>query len=413
VFVDVVAVVRENEGDLGKINWTLKQFRLDELTDYYKNPRSLSEKEFKQLKTSLDKFGMIDKPIVNADSANTIIGGHQRKHVLEATGVKECECWIPDRELTEREVEELNIRLNKNTGSWDFDTLANEWELDDLLDWGFDKHELDLDLWADEPPEDVEPQIDKAEELREKWGVETGQLWQLGEHRLICGDCTYPETVSRLLDGKLADMILTDPPYALFGNSTGVSGITDDKMTAPFFREIFKRAKEFTKPFAHIYVCCDWHSAFALRQAGVDIGLSEKNLIVWDKGDGGVGAMYQQCYELIWFFTNSPKSSTLGGHIAGERTVNGIPNIWRVGRESSKREHGAQKPVELFSIPVLHGVDELEIVMDLFLGSGTTLIACERLGRKCRAVEISPAYVAVAIQRWVDVTGGEPVLLEG
>ena len=129
---------------MAKINWTLQQFRLDELTDYYKNPRSLSDKEFKQLKKSLDKFGMIDKPIVNADSANTIIGGHQRKHVLEATGVKEIECWIPDRELSDKEVEELNIRLNKNTGQWDFDVLANEFELDDLLDWGFSEKELGI-----------------------------------------------------------------------------------------------------------------------------------------------------------------------------------------------------------------------------------------------------------------------------
>ncbi len=127
-----------------RINWTLQQFRLDELTDYYKNPRSLSEKEFKQLKASLDKFGMIDKPIVNADSAHTIIGGHQRKHVLESTGVKEIECWIPDRELSDKEVEELNIRLNKNTGSWDFDVLANEFELPDLVEWGFEPFELGI-----------------------------------------------------------------------------------------------------------------------------------------------------------------------------------------------------------------------------------------------------------------------------
>jgi hypothetical protein len=129
---------------MSKINWTLRSFRLDELTDYYKNPRSLSEKEFKQLKTSLDKFGMIDKPIVNADSAHTIIGGHQRKHVLEETGVKEIECWIPDRELSDKEVEELNIRLNKNTGSWDFDVLANEFELPDLVEWGFEPFELGI-----------------------------------------------------------------------------------------------------------------------------------------------------------------------------------------------------------------------------------------------------------------------------
>ena len=130
---------------MAKINWTLQTFNLDELTDYYKNPRSLTEKEFKQLKTSLDKFGMIDKPIVNLDSANTIIGGHQRKHVLESTGVKEIECWIPDRELTEREVEELNIRLNKNTGAWDFDLLVKNFELDNLVDWGFDNDSLLVD----------------------------------------------------------------------------------------------------------------------------------------------------------------------------------------------------------------------------------------------------------------------------
>ena len=144
MFVDLSQDGQNDEGCLAKINWTLQTFRLDELTDYYKNPRSLSEKEFKQLKTSLDKFGMIDKPIVNLDSANTIIGGHQRKHVMESTGAKEIECWIPDRELSEKEVEELNIRLNKNTGSWDFDTLANEFQLDDLLDWGFTELELSI-----------------------------------------------------------------------------------------------------------------------------------------------------------------------------------------------------------------------------------------------------------------------------
>ena len=127
-----------------KINWTLQTFRLDELTDYYKNPRSLSEKEFKQLKTSLDKFGMIDKPIVNLDAAHTIIGGHQRKRILETEGAQEIECWVPDRELSEKEVEELNIRLNKNTGSWDFDVLANEFELPDLVEWGFEPFELGI-----------------------------------------------------------------------------------------------------------------------------------------------------------------------------------------------------------------------------------------------------------------------------
>ena len=129
-----------------KITWTLKTFAVDQLTDYYKNPRSLSKDQYTQLKKSLDKFGMIDKPIINLDAAHTVIGGHQRLHVLRGDNVKAVECWIPDRELDGKEVEELNIRLNKNTGNWDFDVLANQWEVPDLLNWGFDKFELGIGL---------------------------------------------------------------------------------------------------------------------------------------------------------------------------------------------------------------------------------------------------------------------------
>lgn len=392
------------------INWTNITVRLGDLKAWPDNPRQSTKAQAKKLLQSFDEFGQVETIAVSPELE--VYNGHQRLSALMTIHGKDyqIDARQASRALTEQERKKLTIFLHAGaTGSWDWDTLSG-WDASEMISWGLDdttlkewKHDIsglgEMLKSEKQEPVDAEPQIDKAEELRAKWGVESGQLWQLGEHRLLCGDCTYPEIVERLLGGEKADMILTDPPYALFGNSTGVSGVTDDKMTAPFFREIFKRAKEFTKPFAHIYVCCDWHSAFALRQAGVDVGLSEKNLIIWDKGDGGVGAMYQQCYELIWFFANSPKSSALGGHITGERTVNGIPNIWRVGRESSKREHGAQKPIELFSIPVTYGVDEDGIVMDLFLGSGTTMVACQNLSRKCRAIEISPAYCAVILER--------------
>ncbi|HOO07988.1 MAG TPA: ParB N-terminal domain-containing protein [Ruminococcus sp.] len=132
------------------ITWNLKTFNIYDLTDYSKNPRSLTKQQFEQLKKSLDKFGLIDKPIINADEKNTVIGGHQRLRVLRSENQKSVECWIPSRKLTDREVEELNIRLNKNTGDWDFDTLANEFELPDLVEWGFT--EIDLGLY----PEDEE-----------------------------------------------------------------------------------------------------------------------------------------------------------------------------------------------------------------------------------------------------------------
>jgi site-specific DNA-methyltransferase (adenine-specific) len=396
---------------MAKINWTLQTFNLDELTDYYKNPRSLTEKEFKQLKTSLDKFGMIDKPIVNLDSANTIIGGHQRKHVLESTGVKEIECWIPDRELTEREVEELNIRLNKNTGSWDFDVLANEFELDDLLEWGFDKKELDIDLWAGEAPEDVEPQIDKAEELREKWGVETGQLWQLGEHRLVCGDCTDRAVVERVMGGEVAGAVVTDPPYGI-NLDTDLSAIKTNWKGWEGQGGNYSPVIGDDKPFnpAHLF---EYFNCAEMFLWGADYfaeklpNRNEGSWLVWDKRvnektgadlSWGIGSEFELC----WSKTKHKRDviRKLWSGLYGTET-----------QDVRKRIHPTQKPLEVIEWILEKYIKQSENIVDPYLGSGTTLIACERLGRKCRAVEISPAYVAVAIQRWVDVTGGEPVLL--
>ncbi|SRR5258706_3719907 len=124
------------------IKWSLKTFPIKKLKDYHKNPRKLSIEQYDQLKVSLEKFGLIDKPIVTQDGI--IIGGHQRKNVLKKAGIKEVECYIPDRELTEKEIEELNIRLNKNTGSFDFDILANQFDLDELCQWGFKLEEFSI-----------------------------------------------------------------------------------------------------------------------------------------------------------------------------------------------------------------------------------------------------------------------------
>lgn len=380
----------------------MQQFNIDELTDYYKNPRSLSDKEFKQLKTSLDKFGMIDKPIVNADSANTIIGGHQRKHVLEASGVTEIECWIPDRELSDKEVEELNIRLNKNTGSWDFDVLANEFELDDLLDWGFDKGELDLGLWADDAPEDVEPQIDKAEELRVKWGVETGQLWQLGEHRLICGDCTDRAVVDKVMHGEVAGAVVTDPPYGI--NREGIENDDPEGLRALFDGCL---------------------SVMPIENAVVIAFQSPRLFPVWLDALRSAGQKFER---MLWMYKSNDVTFTWRGWLAKSEAILvsslGKPE-WKIPSEyqhdcySINWDKSTMVDVEGWhaSIKPPLIVENLTdnttgIVYEPFSGSGTTLIACERLGRKCRAVEISPAYVAVAIQRWVDVTGGVPVLVE-
>ena len=384
-----------------KITWQLKTYKLADLTDYFKNPRHITETEFKQLKKSLDTFGLIDKPIINADAANTIIGGHQRKHVLEANGETECECWVPDRELTEREVEELNIRLNKNTGDWDFDVLANEWNQEDLLDWGFSEFELGLDGVFDDDDmtagADAEPQISKAEELREKWNVKSGQMWQLGEHRLICGDCTDASVVDRLMHGERAELAPVDPPYNV---GFDYDGSTVDDLKNPDTYKDFSEA---------------W---FSVCQS-----VSEKQIITpgcnnlahwlrwfeplhwapWTKSNSMTNGRVSRfwCWEPVLFF----------GEKWQRRRANDLFD-YPIGKQEGVANHPCPKPLKMWEDLIENYSEPNAIIFECFSGSGTTLIACERLGRKCRAVEISPAYVAVAIQRWVDVTGGEPILLQ-
>ena len=380
-----------------KITWQLKTYKLADLTDYFKNPRHITETEFKQLKKSLDTFGLIDKPIINADAANTIIGGHQRKHVLEANGETECECWVPDRELTEREVEELNIRLNKNTGDWDFDVLANEWNQEDLLDWGFSEFELGLDGVFDDDDmtagADAEPQISKAEELREKWNVKSGQMWQLGEHRLICGDCTDKAVVERLLGDDKPSLMVTDPPYGVEYESEKGVVTNDDRFDWSDAYNLF------SGDVAYV-----WHGERTSLDVGINLrscGFEIRSRIVWVKPSLTMGrGHYHFQHEGAWYAVKTGAVS----HWCGDHKQS---TVWNIDREN--HQHPTVKPIECMERPIKN--HESEFVYDPFLGSGTTLIACERLGRKCRAVEISPAYVAVAIQRWVDVTGGEPVML--
>jgi hypothetical protein len=337
-----------------------------------------------------------------------IIGGHQRKKILETLlGYDpdyQIDVRVPDRELSIDEARELNIRLNKNTGSWDFDTLANEFELDDLLDWGFDKQELDLDLWAGDAPEDVEPQIDKAEELRVKWGVESGQLWQLGEHRIVCGDCTDAGIIERLMQGEQAGAVVTDSPYGI--NREGIEHDDPEGLQALFdgCLSVMPVENAVVINFQSPRLFPVWLDA--IRAHG-----HQFNRLLWmyDENDQTKPWHYWlMCSQAISVSSvGKPEWAECKSH--HDTYVIGLSREWRAGGEGNEFAHASVKPEGVIADLLGHTTG---IVYEPFSGSGTTLIACERLGRKCRAVEISPAYVAVAIQRWVDVTGGTPELVD-
>lgn len=235
--------------------------------------------------------------------------------------------------------------------------------------------------------------------------VEYGDIYQLGKHRLMCGDSTLSDDVQKLMGGGVADMIFTDPPYALVGNSTGVNGVSDSMMIRPFFRALAAVMKESLKMMGHAYICCDFYTVSAIREV---VDLAVKNLIVWQKSKGGgLGSYYTKTYELIWLFAKEPLKN-ISGNLSGihARTINGEPNIWYCPVVQPKdRLHPAQKPLKIVEKAIANSSDKGEAVLDFFGGSGTTMIAAENLGRRCFMMEMNPEYCRTIIDRWEAKTG--------
>ncbi len=403
------------------ITWTNEKRKLSQLIPWERNPRQIKVDQADRLAESFDEFGQVETIAIGP--GNEIYNGHQRLNVLAARHGKdyEVEVRVASRALTEKEREKLTVFLHKGAaGEWNFDTLANEFEVPELLEWGFDEKELQLGGFELDQPEGEDPgaQIDKAEELREKWGVQTGQMWKLNEHRLICGDCTDRAVVERVMGGERAQAVFIDPPYMTFGSSTGKLESGDFNMLAPFWDIVVKTAQENLDDGRAAFICCDWRSYPTLFKAAFT-HMTVKNLIVWDLGGAlkmGSGN-FRPSYELLIYAINN----RFGGnwldkqHGAWKIEDRSARDLWTIKQSEAapgvNRKHSSQKPVELSDYALGNIAREGEIVFDYFSGSGTVLVSCERLGMRCRAIEIDPSYVAVAIQRWVDMTGGTPELI--
>jgi DNA modification methylase len=387
----------------------VEMMQIDKLIPYARNPRR-NDAAVDAVAASIKEFGFRQPIVVDEDMV--ILVGHTRFKAARKLGLQEVPVHVATG-LTDAQKKAYRIadnRLNE-IAEWDNDLL--ELELEDLrmVDFdlaltGFDADELLEIMAGEETTIEGNTDEDAAPEVPETPVSKPGDVWLLGGHRVMCGDSTSTESVDLLMQGSKADMVFTDPPYALFGNSTGISGVADDKMIRPFFRKILTECKTRVKRYGHVYVCCDWHSVFVIESISREVDLTAKNLIVWDKGSGGVGNMYQQCYELVFFFGNTPKQTTTTKTGSSERIVQGVPNIWRFPRVNpSERQHNAAKPVDMICVPIEASSDRGEIVLDLFGGSGSTLIACEKSDRLARLMEIEPRYCDVIVKRWQDWTG--------
>ena len=356
----------------------IQYYKANDLIMAEYNPRQLTKDQYTQLKDSLTRFGLVDPLIVNKhkDRKNILVGGHQRLKIAKEMGMNDIPCV--EVELPYDQEKELNIRLNKNVGEWDYDALANYFDVGELTEWGFSDD--DLQFWTDEPTEGLidDDEIPEVEESITK----QGDIWLLGEHRVLCGDATKKEDVDVLMDGQKADMVFTDPPYGM--NAVQNSGVLSKKYKNIINDDSIDVAIKSFNLLDKAIPAIWWGANYYANELP-----NGSCWIVWDKNNGGSDQM--DC-ELAW--TN----------------LKGVTRKFTQASEKINRVHPTQKPIGL----IVWSFDKInaDTVMDLFLGSGSTLIACEKTNRKCYGMEIDPHYCDVIVKRWEEFTGNKAERVE-
>ena len=362
---------------------------LKDIKPYEKNPRK-NDDAVEYVANSIKEFGF-QQPIV-IDKNGVIVAGHTRYKASKKLGLEKVPCIIAD-DLTDEQIKAYRLADNKvsEKSEWDFDLLSEE--LDDIFnidmsDFGFDlsEEEEETEVIEDEVPQEVEPV------------AKQGDIWQLGRHRLMCGDSTSITDVEMLMDGNKADMVFTDPPYNIaYQGVSDKRTIKNDKMSDDDFIQFLQDSIMKTDT---AYVCCSWQYSHLFKQAMENLGMPPKAMIVWNKVNPAQHLdKYFKQHEIIWYF----------GKFGGEKTLRG--DIWECKRQKNT-VHPTMKPIELIAMALNDNKDKKN-VYDGFGGSGSTLIACEQLDRNCYMMELEPHYVDVIIARWEKFTGQKAVLING
>ena len=388
------------------------------------NPRRISDEELETLTRSIREFGLID-PIIARAEDRVVIGGHQRLLAARKLGMGQVPVVLVD--LSEERAHLLNLALNKISGSWDQELLArllgglHDVPDVDLTLSGFSDDELQKHLKSLESREKRERletfNLDEALDAAQAAPVaHTGDVWLLGDHRIMCGDSTDSGDVRRLMNGKKASLLSTDPPYLVDysgGNHPASKGnkgrpgkdknwdeYVDPEASVEFFRDFLALAQEHLLPNSAVY---QWHAykrQALVEQAWRESGLLVHQQIIWVKSRGVLThSHYLWAHEPCFY-------GWVEGHQPSKKPPASERTIWQLDQQgSSMNIHPTQKPLELFLRPVEFHTEPGDICYEPFLGSGTQLIAAEKLGRACYAMEQEPQYVDVAVKRWESFTG--------
>lgn len=386
---------------------------IDSLKPAAYNPRKKlkkGDKEYEKIKKSIVEFGYVDPIIVNFDG--TVIGGHQRLTVLSDLGYKEVQC-VQVQIKDKNKVKALNVALNKITGAWNEELLADLMvdlqDADFNLDLtGFEAPEIDQLFSKVHNKEVKEDDFDVDEELIKPTISKQGDIWHLGKHRVICGDSTNPETYQLLLEDKKANLVVTDPPYNVNVEETAGKIKNDDMSDADFYQFLFNmfvNVEQSMEDDASIYVFHADTGGLNFRRAFKDAGFYLSGCCVWKKNALVLGrSPYQWQHEpVLYGWKQKGKHQWFSDR---KQTT-----IWEYDRPKSSKEHPTMKPVQLMAYPIQNSSMRGTLVLDPFLGSGSTLIAADQTGRICYGIELDEKFVDVIVKRYMEATENTDVKL--
>ncbi len=379
---------------------------ISKLVPYVNNARTHSPEQINKLRASLREFGFINPVIIDREFG--IIAGHGRVMAAREEGIAEVPCVFVDH-LTEAQKKAYILADNRMAmdAGWDEELLRVEIEALQGADFdvgltGFDDKEI-ADLFKTDSGKVEDDDFDLTAALEKASFVEEDDVWVVGKHRLICGDATNPDHVAKLMDGKRANLILTDPPYGVSFKSKSGLTIKNDSMKNEEFYEFLKSA--FVNMAAHLeqggsaYVFHADTEGLNFRQAFIDAGFHLAGCCIWVKDSLVLGRSdYQWQHEpVLYGFLKNGKHSWYSDR---KQTT-----IWNFKKPKRNENHPTSKPLDLLSYPLGNSSQENAIVVDTFGGSGSTLMACEAMNRICYTMELDPKYASVILRRYVEDTG--------
>ena len=407
------------------------------LKPYARNARTHSAKQIRQIASSIEQFGFTNPVLISDDGQ--IVAGHGRIEAAKLLGLETVPAvrlsHLSDAQRRAYVLADNKLALN---AGWDDEVLAIEFQA--LIDVGFDLEltgfsaadiDLKLDRYRESDPDEAPGPEDEIPDVLGPAISCMGDIWILGRHRLICGDARNSEDYARLMDGKTADLIFTDPPYnvPINGHVSGLgrarhrefamaSGEMDEAGFTAFLTETLGAAAAVSRNGAIAYVCMDWRHIGELVAAGRAAFSELKNVCVWNKSNGGMGTFYRSKHELVFVFKvgTAAHVNNFGLGDTGRYRTNvwDYPGVSSIGaeRDEALEMHPTVKPTALVADAIKDCSKRGGLVLDPFAGSGTTLIAAETCGRAARVIELDPLYCDTIIRRWEGLTGKHATLAD-